>query len=290
MHQLSENGGDNFQKMASVIGNPKGNFWLLSPDGSYDLTHPTSPTSPPIHPRLPLATTTAPITIDPTKTALVIIDMQNYFLSPLLGRSRSSLGLIAAEQLITTAILACRKADIPVIWLNWGLTKDDLATMPPALLAAFGRKKDPPAGLGDDLGEVSLGNKITFPAGRVLMRDSWNAELFQSLLQTVDDNMDVFVHKNRLSGFWGGTEMERELDARGIRTLLFAGVNTDQCVGGSLQDAMAKGYDCLMLSDGCATTSPGFARECIEFNCERGWGFVLSCDALREGVEEMLSE
>ena len=44
--------------------------------------------------------------------------------------------------------------------------------------------------------------------------------------------------------------------------------------------AFAKGWDCFFLKDGCATTSPEFARQCIEFNNEEGWGFILSCEAL----------
>ena len=69
--------------------------------------------------------------------------------------------------------------------------------------------------------------------------------------------------------------------------LLFAGENTDQCVGGSIQDAYTKGWDSLMLSDGCATTSPEFATKCTEFNCENGWGFGLSCQQLADGVEKL---
>ncbi|EXA41533.1 hypothetical protein FOQG_10129 [Fusarium oxysporum f. sp. raphani 54005] len=39
-----------------------------------------------------------------------------------------------------------------------------------------------------------------------------------------------------------------------------------------------------MLSDACATTSPEFAKKCTEYKCEGGWGFVLSCKDLADGV------
>lgn len=81
--------------------------------------------------------------------------------------------------------------------------------------------------------------------------------------------------------------MEEVLNSRGIRTLLFAGANTDQCVGGSLQDAFTKGWDCLLLSDGCATASPVLAKQCIEYNCEAGWDFMLSCEQLSKGIDDM---
>lgn len=74
----------------------------------------------------------------------------------------------------------------------------------------------------------------------------------------------------------------------GITSLLFTGVNTDQCVSGSLQDAFSKGYDCILIRDGCGTTSPKSASEGIEFNCERTWGFVADCKDLEDGVERML--
>ena len=92
-----------------------------------------------------------------------------------------------------------------------------------------------------------------------------------------------------MSGLWGTTTPCQEfLEKEGIRTLLFAGVNTDQCVGGSLQDAFSKGWDCILLSDGCGTTSPGFAKKSVEFNCARTWGFVSSCKELKKAVSEMM--
>ena len=99
---------------------------------------------------------------------------------------------------------------------------------------------------------------------------------------------DVWIHKNRMSGLWGGeTACTKYLESQNIRTLLFAGVNTDQCVGGSLQDAFTKGYDCLMLSDGCGTTSPDHAQQCIEFNTAKTWGFTLTCEDLAKGVDNL---
>ena len=98
---------------------------------------------------------------------------------------------------------------------------------------------------------------------------------------------DMHVYKNRISGFWGGTKVEETLREKGIRTLLFSGANTDQCVAASLVDAFNKGWDCLLLSDACGTWSPEFAKRCVEYNCEIGWGFVLSCKDLVEGVENM---
>lgn len=225
--------------------------------------------------------------MDPTKTALAIVDLQNYFLSPALGRPSKSLGLKLAESLKEQVIPACRKVGIPILWLGWGLTQEDVDTMPPTIIRGFsldnnfdGDRKIP--GLGSEIGPVKLDDSSTVEGGKVLMRDEWNSEFYSTLAEETKPD-DIKVWKNSLSGFWGGTEVEKALKSRGIRTLIFAGCNTDQCVASSLMDAAWRSWDCLLLSDGTATTSPKFAQESVEFNME-GWGFLLSCKDLVDGV------
>lgn len=163
-------------------------------------------------------------------------------------------------------------------------------------------------GLGADMGPVTLppssstssstglSDPQTIPAGRLLMRDTWNASLYAPLHASYTSSLssrtpDVWIHKNRMSGLWGaGTPCTEYLEERGLRTLLFAGVNTDQCVAGSLQDAFAKGWDCVLVREACGTSSPGFARECVEHNCARSWGFVVGVGELGRGVEEMVGK
>ena len=122
----------------ALIGSPEGNFWIHHSDHGFDLTHPPSPDAPPVLPRLPLQTTTSQIAIDPAKSALVVIDMQNFFLSENIGRPADGKGLQAAWKLAEDAIPAARRAGIQIIWLNWGLTHEEVKNMPPATLRAFG--------------------------------------------------------------------------------------------------------------------------------------------------------
>lgn len=159
-------------------------------------------------------------------------------------------------------------------------------------------------GLGSDMGPITLhstsnngngnGKPETIEAGRLLMRHTWNATLYAPLQTSYEQSLtssrpDVWIHKNRMSGLWGArTPCTEYLEKEGLKTLLFAGVNTDQCVAGSLQDAFSKGWDCVLLSDACGTSSPAFATSCVEFNCARSWGFVVGCGELGRGVEEMV--
>ncbi|GAM85873.1 hypothetical protein ANO11243_038820 [Dothideomycetidae sp. 11243] len=253
--------------------------------------------------------------MEPSKTALMVIDMQNFFLSPALGRKRGP-GHDALKQLEQRAIPAARKAGIQVVWLNWGLTEDDIVNMPPAIkrvfgdpgvpvearagLAGFGADLSPKGGiakdkrlycgLGTDMGQVEVDGR-NVDAGKILMRDQWNSALFPPLDRLYEEGRtlarkpDVWMHKDRMSGMWGATTMcQSYLEQQGLKTLLFAGVNTDQCVAGTLTDSTAKGFDCILLSDGCGTTSPSFAKECVEYNSTKSWGFVSDCESLAKSV------
>ena len=334
---------DSSPSTRTLIGKPP-NHWLYDASTlTFDLTRPSPPNfaKPPEAVSIPVTTTTKPILISPPKAALVIIDMQNFFLSTYLGRDIDSAGNKAAQRLLDTAIPAARKAGIQIIWLNWGLTDSEIEEMPPSTRRAFGfeaslenngRKMSYPAidahgvnqsaaerferdkkgtldeltengkpkriyqGVGSEIGPVTIEDGKTVNAGRLLMRDTWNAALPSPLKAACNEGQklkvkpDVWIHKNRMSGLWGkSTPCTDYLEKESITTLLFAGVNTDQCVSGSFQDAFTKGWDCVLLKDACGTTSPRFATECIEFNCARTWGFVTDCSALEKGVQSMLN-
>lgn len=260
----------------AIIGNEH-NFWRYSSQSGFDLSHPPTPKSSIATPSVTMMTTTSPITIDPTKSALVIIDMQHFFLSPAFGRARGA-GHAALDQLVRHAIPAARKSGIRIVWLNWGLSEGDVKEMPPAVTRAFGfemfedegfmqngvlaaKGKGVPVdkqgnpthqgghvvledgtagrkykGLGTECGIVEdpkSGKEID--AGRLLMRGAWNSGLYPPLDKLYEEGAkletrpDVWVHKNRMSGMWGASSAcEEFLQREGIRTLLFAGVNTDQ--------------------------------------------------------------
>lgn len=200
------------------------------------------------------------------------------------------------------------------MWVNWGLSEEEVQSMPPGVQRVFGFEaedqrsgkravveengKNPTVytGLGSECGfrSDSYEGGKQVDAGRLLMKNSWNAALYGPLREQYDEGKrlaskpDVWIDKNRMSALWGArTALYEFLEQEGIRSLLFAGVNTDQCVGGTLQDAFSKGYDCVLLRDGAATSSPGFAQEMVEFNAGKSWGFVSSCELFAEAVAGM---
>ncbi len=109
---------------------------------------------------------------------------------------------------------------------------------------------------------------------------SWSAAIVDELGET---SGDIHVAKYAMSGFWE-THLDSILRNQGVTTLLFAGVNLDQCVLCTLQDASFRGYDCVLVEECCATTSPAFCAEATLYNIRQCFGFVTSCDALNAAL------
>ncbi|KAF4423699.1 isochorismatase family [Fusarium acutatum] len=199
----------------SRLSAEKFNFWLWTKKDGFELTHPPTPDSPPIYPRINLNTRAEKATIDPAKTALVVIDMQKYFLSPLIGRPPKSPGLEIVDKLVKQAIPVCRKAGILVIWLGWDVKDSDLDDMPPSVARGFDFPLDKNlvkptflGSIGAEIGQVECDDERLIDAGRVMMRDQWNTEFHASLKRIVEPQ-DIHINKNRLSGFWGRNRYRR---------------------------------------------------------------------------------
>lgn len=318
------------ERRKAIIGNENDDFWVYDSERGFDLTRPSHPTASPVAEAITLQTTTLPVTINPAISALVIIDMQNFFLSTALGRPADSKGLDTQDKLIKYVIPAARKLGMQIVWLNWGLSEEDLKSLPAGVYRAFGFNtmpaddfdrlhsplaepgQNPPSanalcendlgkdsrtykGVGQSLGEVTLSDGSKILAGRMLMRDQWNTELSPLLQESFKASLstakpDVWLHKNRITGLHlPASSAGQYFRDHGIKTLVFAGVNTDQCVNGTMTDAYAHGYDCIMLRDGCATTSPGGAQDSVEYNVASMMGFVVSCEGFGRDVEASLA-
>ncbi|EPQ60662.1 Isochorismatase hydrolase [Gloeophyllum trabeum ATCC 11539] len=161
---------------------------------------------------------------------------------------------------------------------NWGLTEHELKTIPPSLVRGF--MKSGKGGFGADLGR---------DWGRLLMRDQRNAELYgplqQEYMKNKDAGTDIWIHKNRMSAIWGyQTALDLYLKENGITTLFFSGVNADQCVLGTIVDAYYRGYDCIVVEDTVATTSPQGGLENVIYNSGNSYGFVTDSTRLVNAI------
>ncbi len=215
------------------------------------------------------------VTFDLNRTVLVVIDMQNDFCAA--GGWVDHLGANFSPDREPIAPLrrllpAWRSAGGQVIWVNWG-NRPDLANMPPNQHHLY-----KPQGQG-----IGLGDPLPGHGARVLQKGSWAAAVVDELAIA---DADICVDKHRISGFWD-TPLDSILRNCGVRTILFAGVNTDQCVMCTLTDANFLGYGCVLLEDCCATTSPAFCTEATLWNVRKCFGFVTHSEELLRSMRTL---
>jgi nicotinamidase-related amidase len=226
-------------------------------------------------PARPLAFAAKPqnLTVDAARSAMIVIDMQNDFCHPDGWLAHIGVDVSPARKPIKPLVKllpALRKAGMPVIWVNWG-NRPDLLNLSPSLLHVY-----KPTGKG-----VGLGDPLPKNKARVLQKDSWAAAVVDELKI---DKRDIRVDKFRMSGFWD-TPLDSILRNLKIDTLFFGGVNADQCVLCTLQDANFLGYDCVLIEDCAATTSPQFCWDATLHNVRQCFGFTADSAALLKGLK-----
>jgi ureidoacrylate peracid hydrolase len=243
------------------------NLWSLSP-GHADLRRAERPQR-----TLGVSAESSDVTIDLSRTAMIVVDMQNDFVTEggwLHHVGVDVSGATGAVTALNRGLPVLRSAQVPVIWLNWG-NRPDKANLPPGVLHVYD-----PNGEGGGIGDGADRSEA------VLTRGSWGAAL-TSELQPAEH--DLFVDKYRMSGFFD-SELDSVLRNLRVDTLLFAGVNADQCVYATLVDAACLGYDVIMLADAVATTSPPYCMEATLYNVRQCYGFTAHLDELARGIEQ----
>jgi ureidoacrylate peracid hydrolase len=170
-------------------------------------------------------------TFETEKTALVVVDMQNYFMDES-QQAGCPVGQTIVGNVNKIADTVRRTGGI-VIWIQ-NLAPDDTRE---SWKTAHERYLPEKA----DLRVESM------------TRGAWPFELWPDL--DVQDN-DFRVTKRRYSAFiQGSSDIELVLKDNGIENILVCGVATNVCCESTARDAMMLNYRALMVSDGCATSS-----------------------------------
>jgi nicotinamidase-related amidase len=244
------------------LGSSERNRWMVSETSADIVRHPAIPRP------ITVQAQGKRVTLDLARSAIIIVDMQNDFCHPEGWLAHIGVDIAPARGPIAPLqrlLPALRNHAMPVIWVNWG-NRPDRLNLSPSLLHVY-----KPSGTG-----IGLGDPLSGSGARVLERGSWSAAIVDEL--TVEPT-DVHVAKYRMSGFQD-TELDSILRNLGVTTLMFAGVNADQCVLCTLQDANFRGYDCLLVEDCAATTSPDYCMAATIYNVRQCFGFVVQSDAI----------
>jgi nicotinamidase-related amidase len=221
-----------------------------------------------------VATQTKQLRVDLSKTACLVVDMQNDFCHPDGWLASIGVDVTPARQAIQPLqqlLPQLRQAQVPVVWLNWG-NRPDLLNISAGLRHVYN-----PSGAG-----VGLGDPLPANGAPVLTQGSWAAAVVAELEA---QPQDIWVDKYRMSGFWD-TPLDSILRNLGKTTLLLAGVNLDQCVMATLQDANFLGYDCILIHDCSATTSPDYCAQATVYNVNQCFGFVTDSAAIATALNQ----
>jgi ureidoacrylate peracid hydrolase len=205
--------------------------------------------------------------LNPAKTALVVVDMQNGFMVPELGHAPCKTAHEIVPN-INRLAEAVRATGGSVIWIQTAYTDETLTSWSTlyGMMLPKGRERRKfslsPANKGYDI----------FPDLKI-------------------EKTDLIVEKNRYSAFiQGSSNIEEVLGGRGLDTVLITGTVTNVCCESTARDAMMRNFKTVMITDGNAANtdedhnaalnnfyltfgdimSTDFAVECLRRNAQKG--------------------
>ncbi|HEU4357952.1 MAG TPA: isochorismatase family cysteine hydrolase [Xanthobacteraceae bacterium] len=196
--------------------------------------------------------------LDPAKTALVVVDMQNAFMLPGVAHALCPM----AEKIvpnINRLAQAVRETGGTVVWIKTTFTEDALESW-----STYFEMVSPQHG-----------------AKRVeaLTAGSKGHQLWDSLDVRAQD---LVVEKNRFSAFiQGSSDLAEILRGRGLDTIFVTGTVTNVCCESTARDAMMLNFKTIMVSDGnAAVTDADHNASLCAFYLT--FGDVMSTDMLIE--------
>ncbi len=205
----------------------------------------------------------APTELDPSRTALIVVDMQRYFTQPsypftqvfdALSPGASAGYLERVREVVIPSIqrlLACfRRLRSPVVFTAVGTEVGDGRDLP-CWLRSF-----------DEVGLATLGKRIWPPVGD----RSWQID--EALAPQPGEAI-----LNKLSaGTFATTGLEQRLRHQAIESVVVTGVSSDVCVTTTAREAADRGFKTVMVSDGCTTLSQQMHEaSLVTFNIAFGW-------------------
>jgi len=221
----------------------------------------------------PKKQTSLPIPVEPMKTAIIVVDMQNAFASK--GGMLDKLGLFSDKNRriirpIQKMLEVTRAKGIKIIYLRMVYRPD---------LSNAGGPESP--NYLKETGIVAMREKPEFK-GKFITEGTWDAEIIDELKPQPGD---IIVNKSRYSGFVN-SELHTILQTYNIKYLIFVGIATNVCVESTIRDAYFHEYFPILVSDCVAGVGPDNIQEATIFNVQNFFGWVTTSNDIIESISE----
>jgi ureidoacrylate peracid hydrolase len=191
--------------------------------------------------------------IDPSHTALLVIDVQNDFFAD--GGAFHEIGrdVGVVRQMIPplkTLLTAARSAGTRVLFVRYGHTRATES-------------------------EVHLEQRRRGRADRPICQEgTWGAGFYE----VSPEAEETVVVKHRYSGFVG-TDLDLVLRSMGVRTLVMTGVASNGCVEATARDGFMHDYYIVFVDDCTASYDADLHRATLQ-NITDAYGLVVTSDEL----------
>jgi ureidoacrylate peracid hydrolase len=215
--------------------------------------------------------------INPSETALIVVDMQNAYASPggyldLAGFDIEGAGAVIEK--IALIVEAARRAGVTVVFFQNGWDPDYVEAGGPGSpnwwkSNALKTMRDKP--------ELQ---------GKLLAKGTWDYALVDRLPPQPGD---IVIAKPRYSAFYN-TALDSLLRARGVKNLAFCGIATNVCVESTLRDGYHREYFGVLIEDATHQAGPPMLQEATIYNVEKFFGWVSNtadfCGAISQAPPE----
>jgi nicotinamidase-related amidase len=184
--------------------------------------------------------------VAPENAALVLIDFQNDFcaINGATGRTGASMRLVSAAVQRTRELLrSAREKGIFVVHVRAEYGKPWRSSSSPYRFPVRGRRE--PAVWTASACDSSLNSRFDEDETEVCRTGTWGAEFMEGLSP---EPGEAVITKHRFSAF-AGTGLDKLLRARGLSSLIVAGVTTNCCVETTAREAVMREFSLIVVED-----------------------------------------
>jgi len=177
------------------------------------------------------------VPVDPAHAALLFVDVQNYNARPD-GGEYAAMNDADRDAQYGRFFRTLRETALPNMQLLQAACRQARIEVMYTVIEALTR----------DGRDLSLDYRIS---GLFVARGSWDAKVLDAI---APDDDEIVLPKTSSSVFIS-TNIDYVLRNLGVRSLIIAGVLTDQCIDSAVRDACDLGYLVTVPTDACATLS-----------------------------------